>query len=300
MVTLQLFKGSFRSPSHILFPSRPLEVTPLICSNPEAVWLALVAGNSRLHWGLFQGEQWLGSWHTDHLSPPQLQALVAAEFTTAAWLALDIYLPLPVRDSGMLETPCLPLWMGAVVQSVASALTGYPYTHRVGLDQIPLGGLYPTLGVDRALTLAGAGDTYGWPVLVIDGGTALTLTAGEGGNLVGGAILPGLRLQFKALHNFTDQLPLVQLEGLGLPQRWAIATPDAIASGVIYTQLAGIGDFVADWRRQYPDGRVVLTGGDGGAIAAYLTQLKSPLAQTVIVDDNLMFWGLRVCWRRGL
>lgn len=268
--------------------------------NPEAVWLALVAGNSRLHWGLFQGEQWLGSWHTHHLTTQQLQALVAAQFTADAWLALDIALPLQILDSGKLDTSCTPLWMGSVVQSVQSALTPYPYTHRVELGQVPLGGLYPTLGVDRALSLAGAGDSYGWPVLVIDGGTALTFTAGDGGRLLGGAILPGLSLQFKALNDFTDQLPMVQLGGQGLPQRWAIATPDAIASGVIYTQLAGICDFVADWRRQYPDGRVVLTGGDGGAIAAYLTQLKSPLAQTVIVDDNLMFWGLRVCWRRGL
>ena len=70
----------------------------------------------------------------------------------------------------------------------------------IGLEDIPLEGLYPSLGVDRALALWGAGATWGFPCLVIDGGTALTLTGGNGdGFLVGGAILPGLRLQLQSL-----------------------------------------------------------------------------------------------------
>ena len=34
---------------------------------------------------------------------------------------------------------------------------------------------YATFGVDRALALRGAGEKWGWPVLVIDGGTARAL-----------------------------------------------------------------------------------------------------------------------------
>jgi type III pantothenate kinase len=40
-------------------------------------------------------------------------------------------------------------------------------------------GLYSTMGCDRALAAYGAGEKYGYPTLVIDGGTALTLTGDD-------------------------------------------------------------------------------------------------------------------------
>lgn len=48
----------------------------------------------------------------------------------------------------------------------------------------------------------------GWPVLVVDCGSALTFTAADaGGKLAGGAILPGVRLQLAVLGTRTAQLP---------------------------------------------------------------------------------------------
>ncbi len=35
------------------------------------LWIALVIGNSRWHWGAFEGDRWLGSWHTLHLTEAQ-------------------------------------------------------------------------------------------------------------------------------------------------------------------------------------------------------------------------------------
>lgn len=52
----------------------------------------------------------------------------------------------------------------------------------------------------RALSVRGASTVYGWPVMVVDGGTALTFTRGDdtdGGCMKGGAILPGIRVQFE-------------------------------------------------------------------------------------------------------
>jgi len=53
----------------------------------------------------------------------------------------------------------------------------YPDVHVITLNQVPP--VYPTLGIDRALALWGAGETWGWPMLVIDAGTALTLTGAD-------------------------------------------------------------------------------------------------------------------------
>jgi type III pantothenate kinase len=70
----------------------------------------------------------------------------------------------------------LPLYLASVVPSQTALWQTYPDVHIITLDQVPLQGVYPTLGIDRALALWGAGETWGWPMLVIDAGTALTLT----------------------------------------------------------------------------------------------------------------------------
>lgn len=261
----------------------------------ETPWLALVAGNSRLHWGAFRGRQWLGGWHTPHLTPDQGHILMAQGFAPQAWTCLGAAL-------SNLDGPALPemgdfpaLWVASVVQAQGDLWRTYARSYGISTDQVPLGHCYATLGVDRALALLGAGKTFGWPVLVIDGGTALTLTAGAAGRLVGGAIWPGLQSQFRALHDYTDGLPLVPYNLATLPPRWATTTVEAMVSGVLYGQLAALRDFIADWQHRHSEGRVVLTGGDGPALAAALITQTPAWDALIEVDPNLMFWGLRAC-----
>jgi type III pantothenate kinase len=189
--------------------------------------------------------------------------------------------------------------LASVVKAPLSWLADYPALHPIETADVPLENAYSTLGVDRALALVGAGETWGWPVLVIDCGTALTFTAGVDQRLVGGAILPGLRSQFRALHDHTDQLPSLDLDLAHWPQRWATDTAGAIASGILYTQLAGIRDFIQAWAADWPGGAVVLTGGDSATIHHYLTQQPPALAQRMSLDPDLGFWGLRVCRQRA-
>ncbi|WP_198805251.1 type III pantothenate kinase [Leptolyngbya sp. BL0902] len=288
----------------------------------DAPWLALVVGNSRLHWAAFWGEQILGLWHTPHLSEAQAQGLIQDTFAPSAWAALaaDFGLrswPWEVGPSegslwdGPGFSPPPPLWLASVVQNQGQIWHTYDRCVAVTTENVPLGNRYATLGVDRALALVGAGDVWGWPVLVVDGGTALTLTAGVAGDLVGGALWPGLRAQFRALHDYTDGLPLVSPAFGGavntpvvspwtttLPPRWATTTAEAMVSGVVYGQLAGLRDFIADWRQIHTQGRVVFTGGDGPALAAALITQIPAWEAFIQVEAALTFWGLRVC-RRG-
>ncbi|HEY9861882.1 MAG TPA: type III pantothenate kinase, partial [Candidatus Obscuribacterales bacterium] len=152
---------------------------------------------------------------------------------------------------------------------------------------------YPTLGIDRALALWGAGEVYGWPVLVIDAGTALTFTGGAQRQLVGGAILPGLSLQVRALADKTAALPAIALPET-LPKRWANDTQGAIASGIVYMVLAGVMDFIQDWRQAFPGSAVVITGGDRTLLHQYLHQ-HPELAAHIHIDPNLIFWGMQTC-----
>ena len=162
----------------------------------------------------------------------------------------------------------------------------------ITLDDIPLTNTYATLGIDRALGGYGAGETYGYPILVIDGGTALTYTAvGKQRNFLGGAILPGLRLQLRTLNQNTDALPEVSLPDK-LPQLWGKETKSAIASGVIYTIVSSINHYLTAWWEQFPEGRVILTGGDGMLLQQFLREKYAIPVTKIPVDQTLIFQGM--------
>ncbi len=270
-------------------------------SHREEIWLALEIGNSRLHWALFIGETLYSAWDTDYFPQSVIQHL--AEFQTLDDLLLAIS-PTHQQSNFLTNTPPLcafvslppcSLLLASVVPSQTAIWQTYPNTRVITLDQIPLKGVYPTLGIDRALALWGAGKTWGFPMLVIDAGTALTFTAADANeSLVGGAILPGLGLQFVTLGQQTGQLPLVEMQNFpSLPARFALNTKEAIQSGVIYTLIAGIKDFIEAWLQLYPNGKIAIKGGDRTLLVNYLQVLYPEIAARWIVEPNLIFWGMR-------
>ncbi|HEY9875226.1 MAG TPA: pantothenate kinase, partial [Candidatus Obscuribacterales bacterium] len=187
----------------------------------------------------------------------------------------------------------LPIYVASVVPVQTELWQSYQAVQVITLDQVPLSGLYPTLGIDRALALWGACQNFGCPVLVIDAGTALTFTGADANHrLVGGAIMPGLRLQIQSLAQRTAALPEIQSPSQ-LPPRWALNTPAAIESGVVYTLLAGIKDFIEAWWQEFPGSRVVVTGGDRILLLDYLQSQYPQTAAKVIADAHLIFWGMR-------
>lgn len=254
-------------------------------------WLALTIGNSRLHWAWFSGATLTQAWDTNHLPAAVAEQLI--QRWASGVLPEEIFPPLLVAQRSKNTKP-LPLYLASVVPDRATIWQTYPATEVITLAHLPLSGLYPTLGIDRALAVLGAGETFGYPVLVIDAGTALTFTGADTQRqLVGGAILPGLRLQLQSLAQNTAALPAISLPPQ-LPPRWARETPIAIESGVVYTVLAGIRDFIEDWRCQFPNGQIALTGGDAVLLLSYLQAQFPETARHLIVDPHLIFWGIRL------
>ena len=241
-------------------------------------WLALVIGNSRSHWAWFKDHTLITAWNHIHLSSPVDQNQLPPEIVPAQLSAID--------------TTNIPIYMASVVSSQTAFWQNYHHIRQITLKDIPLGNLYPTLGIDRALAIWGAGETYGYPCLVIDGGTALTLTGvAEDKTLVGGAILPGIRTQLQSLNQKTAALPEITLPQT-LPNRWATNTPDAIASGVIYTIISGIGSFIDHWQETHPNSAIIITGGDGEFL--YQSLLAHNIANNkIVIDRNLIFWGVK-------
>jgi type III pantothenate kinase len=244
----------------------------------ENIQIGLSIGNSRYHWAWYLKTKLQSSWDTEYLTidrffkscPIDLQALI---------------------NQNLIEIDRIPIYLISVVPSQTAIWQQLPQVKQIDLTDIPLQNLYPTLGIDRALAVFGAGEVYGYPVLVIDGGTALTITGvDDRRSLVGGAILPGLRLQLQSLSTGTAALPEIVLPQQ-LPPRWSDNTPDSIASGILHTVSAGISDFIQDWQQLFPGSQVVFTGGDGELLNRYL-QLDS--REYLRFDRHLLFHGLSV------
>ncbi len=178
--------------------------------------------------------------------------------------------------------------IASVVPHIITSWHSLAQTQIITTPDVPLQGLYATMGVDRALAVFGAGEIYGYPVLVIDAGTALTLTGIDANkNLVGGAIVAGLRSQFACLHQNTAALPDLPIPET-LPERWANDTASAIQGGVAHMLLAGLQSYTNDWRSQFPDSQVILTGGDGDRLRAWGLGINA-------IDQHLIFFGIWAC-----
>ena len=238
-------------------------------------WLAVTIGNSRWHWGLFANDKLLETKAHQHLTG-----------TGDRDRSID-----SICESQSLSI--LPVCLISVVPQQTKLWLNYQNLQQLTLDDIPLRNIYPTMGIDRAMAVWGAGETYNYPCLVIDGGTALTFTGvNENKELVGGAILPGLRSQLVSLHQKTSALPQVILPEC-LPTRWALNTNEAIASGIIYTVIAGIQSFIKDWYEKFPQSAIILTGGDADLLLKYLQIYSFHLNKSLMVDRNLIFWGTK-------
>jgi type III pantothenate kinase len=245
-------------------------------------WLALIIGNSRLHWAWFVDGDLVFIWDSQHLSieikdGKTLNAIIP-EKLSISWKNKDL----------------LPIYLASVVSQQTALWQNYPFIYEIKLKDIEIERLYPTIGIDRALAVWGAGNIYGYPCLVIDGGTALTLTGVDNyQRLIGGAILPGLRLQLTGLAQKTAALPEIKLDRT-LPQRWALNTPEAIASGIIYSTIAGIYDFIIDWCDRFSNSSIVFTGGDGELLYNYFSWRYPQIGLEIKFDRNLIFYGIRL------
>jgi type III pantothenate kinase len=256
----------------------------------ENHWLALTIGNSRLQWAWFDGEVCKQVWDTPHLEPITAKKLIQTWNQGKLWGGDPT---VPGTPWGIGTVPNPPLWVASVVPHQLEIWQSYLRLTQIVLEDLPLVGLYPTLGIDRALAVVGAASEWGWPVLAIDAGTALTFTGADPQQrLVGGAILPGFALQLQALADKTAALPPVEVPRT-LPSRWGLTTAEAIASGVVYGIGSAVHDFIQDWWQQFPKAAVVITGGGRELVGNYLQNQAPAIAQRVVIMPDLIFYGMR-------
>jgi len=142
-----------------------------------------------------------------------------------------------------------------------------------------------TLGSDRIAAATGANYLRpGRNVLVIDAGTAITYEVIEAtGVYIGGNISPGMETRFKALHQFTDKLPCVEVcDNVPL---WGTSTETAILAGVVNGMVYEMDGYIDEMQKKYSDVFVFLTGG-------HSFYFERRLKNTIFADANLVMVGL--------
>ena len=157
-----------------------------------------------------------------------------------------------------------------------------------GFTNLPFNNLYQTKetqGPDRIAAIAGAQLQFpGENVLVIDAGTAIKFDfIDKNGEYLGGNISPGMEMRFKALHTFTQKLPL--LSSSAQNQLLGTSTPEAIISGVQNGMVFEIEQYIEVLSSNYDNLRTIITGGDADFFA-------NKLKNTIFVDSNLVLKGL--------
>jgi type III pantothenate kinase len=120
-----------------------------------------------------------------------------------------------------------------------------------------------TLGMDRVAAVAGA--LYHFPgqaSLVIDMGTCVTYDfINKEGHYLGGAISPGLKMRLRAMHDYTQKLPLAELSDA--PEEFiGSSTVACLQSGAYFGLLGEINDTVERYEGRFGTLNVLLCGGD--------------------------------------
>ncbi|MBX2846311.1 MAG: type III pantothenate kinase [Saprospiraceae bacterium] len=142
-----------------------------------------------------------------------------------------------------------------------------------------------TLGSDRiAAALGAAAEFPDNNVLAITAGTCITYNfLSIDGRLKGGGIAPGLIMRLEAMHEFTDQLPLVQNQDFD--ELIGKSTEQSMLSGARKGIIAEVDGIINQYKQLYNPLKVVISGGDTGFF-------ESRLKSSIFADPYVVLKGL--------
>lgn len=148
------------------------------------------------------------------------------------------------------------------------------------------------LGADLVAGAVGALEAYTMPCVIIDMGTASTISVlDRNGTFLGGAIAAGVRLTLKALTENTSQLTSIPIEAP--TSVIGSNTVECMQSGLVYgtaAMLDGMLDKIEEELCETPT--VVATGGLSREIIAHCKR-------SIIYNENLLLDGLRVIYEKN-
>lgn len=234
--------------------------------------IAVDIGNSRLKFGLFEAPA------AESVPVPSRWLDMAPE-AEASFEALSDWLsPLSVGDASW--------FLASVNRPHATRLLDWLRGRQAGLQivllasgDLPLAVALPRpdmVGIDRLVGAVAANRLRdpGRSAVVVDLGTAVTVDLVDGqGAFRGGAILPGIGMSARALYEFTDLLPLLDMAALAEPPAaLGTSTEEAMRSGLYWGAVGGARELIARLTAgDAQPAQIFLTGGAAPAVAGLLS-----------------------------
>lgn len=142
-------------------------------------------------------------------------------------------------------------------------------------------------GADRLANASAAAVMYKLPAIVIDLGTATSFDiVDKNANFIGGIIAPGLKIQAKALSQFTSKLPKLKIEA----PRAAIGsdTISAMLSGIVRGHAAMIEGMISSCEEELGERATIIA--TGGYSSVLFDTLKRPFD---VINPYLTLEGLK-------
>lgn len=221
--------------------------------DPSAPIIVLDIGNSKTH---------IATWHHNELRTP---LAVASDDDKAVADAILAHL-----DSAPDRTAAAVI--GSVVAAATNRVTKI-VQDSLDADALIVGHSIPlpmdvdvkdagAVGVDRICAAYAAYERIETGCIIVDFGTAVTVDlVDDEGTFLGGAILPGLDLQLRSLHDHTSALPLAKPDVPTLP--YGRNTEEAIQTGVCRGLAGAVRALVEGYAAhlcRWP--QTIATGGD--------------------------------------
>jgi len=193
--------------------------------------------------------------------------------------------------------------LSSVVPSVSEAIVG-AIRLLIGKDPLLVGagvktGLHisiddpGTLASDLVAAAVAAKEAYPLPCVIVDLGTATTLTCLDAnGKYIGGAILPGVKISLEALAREASLLPVVEI----IPPQKAIATAtvESMRSGILFGAAGAIDGVLDRFAEQLgtEPASIVTTGGFGAMVCSYCRH-------SILTDEKLLLKGLASIYKKN-
>lgn len=148
------------------------------------------------------------------------------------------------------------------------------------------------VGSDLVVAAVAAIHDYGAPVIIIDMGTATTMTVvDKNRNFIGGLILPGVQIALQSLENSTAQLPKIHLKA---PAKVIGGnTIDSMQSGLVFGNASALDGLIDRMFEEIGyEATVVASGGLSNLIVPHCRH-------KILLDDELLLKGLDILFDKN-
>ncbi len=147
------------------------------------------------------------------------------------------------------------------------------------------------LGADIVALSVGAVQKYPSPLIVIEMGTATSLSVLKGHTYLGCVIMPGLYIGAESLARKTAELPQISIE---VPQSiLGRSTVEAMRAGVVYGHAAMLDAMIERLEEASEPAQSVIITGEGADV------MLSHCKRTLIYDDHLLMDGLYYLYQKN-